>query len=107
MADIDNPQARDIVNENFRRTADITESAIRTIDQMLVIMTDFLAIPEIAAAQNEDVILDGAETDGRPICTKQKVLELKFVCEQLQACINTDDRRQLLSKLAVNSAPLF
>lgn len=107
MADITNPQAVKHCNEHFRATADIANSAIRTIDEMLIQMTDFLSIPEVSNAGNEDVIIDGAATDGRSLCTKQKVLELKFVCEQLQGCINTDNRRQLLAELAVNSAPRF
>jgi hypothetical protein len=120
---IENVAAITFSNERCRLIANLAERSVRSIDQFLVEMIDYLAIPEIAllfaefinggtTQERKDeisamVISDNADLDGRPICTFGKVLELKFVCEQLKACIDTSDRRALLSKLANNSTPIF
>lgn len=120
---IDNVEAIKFSNERCRPIANLGEQAVRSVDQFLIEIIDYLAIPEVASLfaeyndggttqQRKDeiyalVISDNANLDGRPICTFGKVLELKYVCEQLQGCINTSDRRQLLSKLANNSTPIF
>jgi hypothetical protein len=120
---ITSPAAKAYSNQRARVTANLVEKAVRTIDQFLVETVDYLAIPEVAALFAEyinvattqlrkdeiaaEVISDDAASDGRPIATFGKILELKYTLEQLQNAINVGDLRQLLSKLASDSTPIF
>lgn len=106
MAEITDAQAVRFANENARTLADLIERMDRTLDAFaLNVVRDFEEVT--GGNQNGDVIVDGSAADGRNGVTKQDVAALKFVCEQLKACMNTDDRRAVVHRWAVNSAPLF
>lgn len=93
-------------NENARTIADLIGKLDRTLDQFaLNVVRDFEA--HTGANQNSDAIQDGSATDGRNPVTKVNVAELKYVCEQLKACMNTDDRRAIVNRWAVNAQPIF
>lgn len=120
---ITSPEAKKFSNERARLAANLVERAMRTIDQFLIETVDYLAIPEVAtlfaefinggtssdrkAEISAIVIDDNAGLDGRPIATFGKILELKYTLEQIQNAINVGDLRQLLSKLAIDSTPIF
>ncbi len=106
MANITNPQAVNFCNNKARRLADLIEKARRTAEQFLIdITTEFEA--NVGGNANEDVIIDGAATDGRQVITKQNIAEVKYVAEQLVACLNQDDRETLIANVSVNGDPLF
>ncbi len=105
MADITSPQAIRFCNENVRIIADLTEKLRRTGEQFLINVVEFETITSGNA--NGDVVLDGAASDGRQICTKQSVAEVKYVVEQLVACLNQDDRETLIHNLVTNGQPAF
>lgn len=109
MADITNAQAVRFSNENARPMADLTESLRRTAEQFLINVVAFEAIVGVDGQGNAngDAVIDGAATDGRPIATKGGVLALKYVCEQVVACLNQDDREVLVHNLVVNGQPRF
>jgi hypothetical protein len=103
---ITNPQAVRFANENARTLADLIAKMDRTLDQFaLNVVRDFEA--HTAGDAGGDSIVDGAAEDGRNQVTKDNVGELKFVCEQLKACLNTDDRRAIVNRWAVNSQPIY
>lgn len=105
MADITNPQAVRFCNERLRLVADQIQSARRTGEQFLI---EVFAFEDATSGNaNEDVIIDGSATDGRPSITKQNVLEVKFVAEQLVSTLNQDDRETLVANVAVHGEPLF
>lgn len=105
MADITNAQAVRFVNENARPLADLMESVRRTAEQFAINVVAFEAVTSGNA--NGDVVIDGAATDGRPLATKQKVAELKYVAEQLVAALTLDNREDLVHGLVVNGQPRF
>ena len=109
MANITSPQVISLWNAHARPLADLIERCRRTCEAFVV---DAVAIEAViggsgAGNANGDVIVDGAATDGRSICTKQNFLELKFVAEQIAAAANQDDREQLIHNIVVNGAPLY
>ena len=106
MADIDNPQAVAFCNTRARKIADLIRSLDRTIPQFLLeVVRDF---EELTVGNADgDLILDGAAEDGRAQVVKLNVGQLKFVCEQILACIDTDDRRDLVNNWVVNGQPIF
>jgi len=105
MADITNAQAVRFVNENARPLADLIESVRRTAEQFAINVVAFEAVT--GGNVNGDVVIDGAATDGRPLATKGKVAALKYVAEQLVACLNQDDREVLVHDLVTNGQPRF
>lgn len=105
MADITNAQAVRFCNENARPLADIIESVRRTAEQFAINVVAFEAATSGNA--NGDVVIDGAATDGRTLATKGKVAALKYVAEQLVACLNQDDREVLVHDLVTNGQPRF
>lgn len=108
MAEITNPQAVKFCNEKCRTLADQIQRMDRTLSQfMLLVVRDWESVAEVDAAQNTDLVVDGSATDGRPPVTRLNVGELKYVIEQLQACMNTDDRRAVVNKWAVNGQPIY
>ena len=106
MADITSPIVKKFANEKLRIMADMVEEVRRTGEQFLI---DVVTEAENIIAGNDpgDIIVDGAETDGRSIITKQSVGEVKYVVEQLVACLNQDDRESLIANVSVNGAPRF
>ena len=105
---IDDPQAVKFCNENARVMADLIEAMDRTCTQfMLNVVRDFEQVAQVQAAGDSDAIVDGSAADGRPGVTKAHIAQLKFVVEQLQACLGTDDRRTLVHNWVVNAAPKF
>ena len=105
---ITNTQAVKFCNENCRRLADMLEQFDRTASQfMLNVVRDWEQISEVSQAVDGDVIVDGSVTDGRTTRTKVNVAQLKYVIEQVQAAISTDDRRALVHGWVTNGQPLF
>ncbi len=106
MAAIENPQAITFCNTRARRLADLIITLHRTLPQfMLEVVRDFENLT--GGDANGDLIVDGSAQDGRPGVTKVNVAELKFVVEQLQNTMNTDDRVAIVNRWAVNGQPLF
>lgn len=107
MANITNAQAARFADERARTIADLIWSLDRTLSQfMLDVVRDWESVPEVAAAQNTDVIVS-SQPDSRNPVTKYNVGELKYVCEQLIACMATDDRRAIVNRWQVNGKPIF
>lgn len=106
MAEITNTQAVRFANERARVIADLIEKLDRTIPQF---MLDVVQLFEnnTGGNANEDAITDGSASDGRNPVTKYNVGELKYVVEQIKACLDTDDRRAVVHKWAVNGAPAY
>lgn len=105
---ITDPQAVRFCNENARVMADALEKFDRTATQfMLNVVRDWEDRPEVRAAADGDIVVDGSARDGRSPVTKLSVGQLKYVVEQIRACIATDDRRQLTHNWVTNSNPLF
>ena len=103
---ITNPQAVKFSNEKARTLANHIASMDRTLTQfMLDVVTAFEA--NTGGNTNGEVIEDGATIDGRPVVTKVNVAELKFVVEQLQAAMATDDRRVIVNKWVNQGQPLY
>lgn len=106
MADIIDPAVRKFANEKLRVMADMVEQTRRTGEQFLIdVAAEFESLTSGNASG--DVIVDGAATDGRSIITKQSVGEVKYVVEQLVACLNQDDRETLIANVSVNGTPRF
>ncbi len=105
MADITNAQAVRFVNEQARPMADLIEKARRTAEQFAINVVAFEA--DTSGNANGDVVIDGAATDGRPLCTKQKIAELKYVAEQMVAALTADNREELVHGLVTNGQPIF
>jgi hypothetical protein len=109
MADITNPQAVKFCNEKLRVLSDLIEKTRRTAEQFAIdIVTEFEA--NTSGNANGDVIVDnpnGAGSDGRSVITKQNVLEVKFVAEQMVAALTQDDREALVANVSVNGQPAF
>lgn len=105
MADITNPQVVKFCNEKVRTAADLIEKTRRTCEQLLV---DLVGVETLVqAAADKDQIDDGSKTDGRKVIAKENIAQLKFVVEQLVACLNTDDRAQIVARWSVNGQPIF
>jgi hypothetical protein len=103
---ITDPQAIRFANENARTIADLIGRLDRTLDQFaLNVVRDFES--QTGGNANGEEIDDGAAADGRNVVTKLNVGELKYVCEQLKACMDTDDRRAIVNRWAVNSQPIY
>ena len=108
MAEITDAEAIKFCNERCRILADAIESTDRTLTQfMLDVVLSWESVAEVIAADNADVIVDGSEEDGRHTNAKINVAELKYVVEQLQACMATDDRREVVHRWACNGRPKF
>lgn len=105
MANITDAQAVRFVNENARPMADLIEKVRRTAEQFAINVVAFEAVT--GGNANGDIVIDGAASDGRPIATKGKVAALKYVAEQLVACLNQDDREVLVHDLSINGQPIF
>ncbi len=103
---ITDAQAVRFANENARTIADLIGKLDRTLDQFaLNVVRDFEA--KTSGNTSGEVIDDGADEDGRNAVTKNNVAQLKFVCEQLKACLDTDDRRAIVNTWAVNTQPIY
>lgn len=106
MADITHPEAVRFCNEKLRVLADLIEKTRRTAEQFAIdVVSEFEA--HTSGNANSDVVVDGAATDGRSTITKQNVLEVKFVAEQMTAAANQDDREALIAAVSVNGQPSF
>ena len=106
MANITNPQAVAFCNQKLRPLADLIEKVRRTAEQFAIdVATEFEA--NTGGNANSDVIIDGAAVDGRSVITKQNVLEVKFVAEQMVAALTQDDREALIAAVSVNGQPIF
>ena len=106
MADITSPQAVRFSNAKARVLADMIESTRRTAEQFAIdVVTEFEN--HTSGKVNSDVVIDGAETDGRQIVTKGGIAGLKYVAEQLVTCLTTDDRESLVAAVSVNGTPRF
>jgi len=106
MADITNPQAIKFSNEKARVIADLLEKTFRTCDQfMLDIVGEFEG--NTGGNANDDVLIDGAASDGRGVLTKLDIGALKFVVEKIQEAANVSDRRAVVAKVSVNGQPAF
>jgi len=106
MADITNPQVIRFCNEKARVLADLIETTRRTAEQFAIdIVPEFEG--HTSGNVNADVVVDGAETDGRQIVTKGGIGGLKYVAEQLVTCLTTDDRESLVAVVSVNGTPRF
>lgn len=106
MALITNPQAIHFANDRAR----IIANALQTLDRSLAqFALDVVILFETPTTSNigGDIINDGSSLDGRNPVTKTNVAELKYVLEQITACMSTDDRRAIVNRWAVNSTPLF
>lgn len=107
MANIIDPHAVRFANENCRVMADMLQAAYRTAKQFALNVADNFE-SHTGGNANGDVIVDGSEVDGRPgPRTKYNVGELKYVCEQFAACMETDDRLAIVGRWAVNGLPRF
>jgi hypothetical protein len=103
---ITDAQAVRFANDNGRTIADLIAKLDRTLDQFaLNVVRDFES--QTSGNANGEEIVDGSLEDGRNTVTKGNVAELKFVCEQLKACMDTDDRRAIVNRWAVNSQPIY
>lgn len=112
MADIVNAQAVKFCNQNARTIADLISKLDRTLPAFaLNVVRDFEH--QTNGNASEDRIIDGATTandineDGRTKVTKNNVAQLKFVCEQLLAVMNTSDYRALVNNWVTNGNPIF
>lgn len=106
MPNISNPQAVLFANENARVIADMIESLDRTMSQfMLNVVRDYE--PNTGANLPTDYILDGSVADGRARVTHYDVGALKYVVEQLLACLAQADRRAIVHRWAVNGRPKY
>lgn len=106
MAAITSPQAVAFVNERARPMADLISKMRRTLPQfMLEVVSDFEA--NTGGNVNGDTVSDGAAEDGRTVLNKGDIAALKFVVEQLETCLATDDRTAIAAKPSVNSQPIF
>lgn len=103
---IKNQQAIRFANEKGRLLADLIQKMDRTAEQfLLAVVQDFEN--QTGNDANDAVIDDGSLVDGRNQITKENVAQLKYVVEQLRACMGTDDRRAIVSRFAVNGQPLY
>lgn len=106
MADITNPQAVKFCNENARTIANLIGSMYRTLDQFaLNVVRDFEE--NTSGNVDADPIIDGSDVDGRNPVTKVNVAELKFVCEQLKATLDTNTLIALVNNWATNTQPIY
>lgn len=106
MADITNPEAVKFCNEKARILADLIEKTRRTAEQFAIdIVQEFES--NTSGNANEDIIVDGAETNGNGVITKGDILGLKFVAEQLVTALTADDREALVANVSVNGTPAF
>lgn len=105
---ITNAQAVAFCNGRARIMADLIETMDRTATQfMLDVVENWEEVAEVIAAGDSDAIVDSTPPDGRTPRTKVNVGEMKFVVEQVQACLATDDRRALIHGWVTNSQPKF
>jgi hypothetical protein len=107
MANITNPQIIQFANEKCRRLANLIESMRRTCEQFAVEVAIIEQLAAYSGAQDADVILDGAEIDGRKVVTKVRIAELKYVAGQIAAAANQDDRETLVGNWVTHGEPLF
>lgn len=106
MAAITDPRAVKFCNEKVRILADLIEKTRRTAEQFAIdVVTEFEA--HTGGNVNGDAVSDGAPGDGRSVITKQSVAEIKYVAEQLVACLNQDDRESIVAAVSVNGQPAF
>ena len=108
MADITNRQAINFLTNKARPLADLMEKVRRSAEQFAIdIVTEFEA--NVGENAGEDVIADGSgtATDGRQIVTKDGMAGLKYVAEQMVACLNQDDRETLVGNVSVDGRPIF
>lgn len=105
MSEIANAQAIKFCNERARPMADLVCKLVRTMPQFMIDVAEF----EKYVQENVegDLISDGSDIDGRSPLSKKNIAELKFVIEQLIACMDTDDRAALAQHVAVNTQPIF
>lgn len=106
MADITNAAAVKFANERARTLANLIESMDRTLSQFAL---DVVLMFENNTGGNgdNDLIDDGSTLDGRNRVKKVNVAELKYVCEQLKACMDASDRRAVVHKWVTNGTPLY
>jgi hypothetical protein len=107
MANIVDPLVAKVCNEELRVIADAIERLNRMAPQAMLDIVVVENRPSFINANNADIVLDGSETDGRKPVTKENILQLKFVIEQLQSAMNESDRAAVVHRWAVNSVPLF
>lgn len=112
MSDIVNAQAVKFCNQNARTIADLIAKLDRTLPEFaLNVVRDFEN--QTGGNVDEDRVIDGATTvngvneDGRTKVTKVRIAELKFVCEQLAAVMNTSNYRALVNNWVTNGNPIF
>jgi len=101
---IDNTQIVKFANEEVRIVADVMLSAYRTAK---TVMQDYYARPEIGSACTTGIaedVLDGAETDGRPIITGNDVLAVITRASEIVADMEAGNNAKLntLIRVAVN-----
>ncbi len=107
MANITDPQAVDFANTKARAIANLIESLDRTIDIFLIDVVEDFEDRTGGNANGDVVIVEGLINDSRNPITKQNIAELKFVVEQIKACLDQDDRRTLVHNLVVLGQPIF
>ena len=107
MADITDPRAIKFCNENARTIADLIEKFHRTIPTfMLNVVQDFEKHTANNADQDKIVDLNQPNDPRNPL-VKVNVAELKYVVEQLQLALETDDRLEVGHRFVVNGQPIY
>ncbi len=105
MANIDNPQTRIFANTKLRPMADLIAKMIRTLPEFTIAMNEYKALNSGAA--NGDIIIDGAELDGRKIITHLSALQVEGIVTDLATFYAANNRTPSVNTVAVNTTPIF
>ena len=92
-------------SKKARNLAEALASVDRTLTQFALKVVDFES--QTSGNDNADTIEDNANVEGMPIHTKGDIAALKYVFEQLKACLDIDDRRAVINRFVANSTPIF
>jgi hypothetical protein len=76
MADVTNPQAITFANEQCRPIANHVVKLHYEMEQFIQAWTDW-GMAELFPNDAESEVIDGSQTDGRPICTAQDMFRLR------------------------------
>lgn len=107
MANITNAEAVSFCNEKARTLANLIEKMDRTLDAFALDVVQMFESNTGGNGDNDPIIDYSGVPDARHRVTKIDVPKLKYVCEQLKACMNTDDRRAVVHNWATDGTPIY